>query len=505
MTKESLVVTDYKSAQDYVFISYSSKDEDVVFNNYVIPLQEKEGMRVYYDKNFKDHATENWSDQMFDNITNAKLCLAFISKDYVCSYACLLEILTALVHGIPILKIQINQPEEYAGAYDERKMSDTTIKAYKDIAEILDDEDKLKSYRVGYKKVKKYFEDGVVPLNKLSKFSIEVLGQIANTRINDKDGLEHIMMSIKNAVKGNPFAEKPKIAEIPRAEENTNKEEIPVQEKTDKKKDYSATGDITYKLYGAEYTDNQSDMMLNVFAKVLKQHSDLLPAIIDMPGMNCLSKTDYTVKANQTPDMPSYFRVCEYFPIGNGVCVGTAYSWQDKVKKIATLLHHCDESKDVFEANDPAIRDLFDSYYQKLQSGVPKKGKASAETYSIYGRETSGTQSDMMVAAIKSMIEHHFDRLNELVNKLTSVQLGNIDTLRDITYFRAGESVTYNGVEYSIGTSYNRSSKLDQIRKAIEICDEDPNNFVIEGLFDSGDKTTGTKTGKKSKRDFLNE
>ena len=79
-TKESLVVTDYNSKKDYAFISYCSKNEEEVFAKHVIPLQEEYGLRLYFDKNFKDHAAENWSDQMFDNITRAKICIAFVSK-----------------------------------------------------------------------------------------------------------------------------------------------------------------------------------------------------------------------------------------------------------------------------------------------------------------------------------------------------------------------------------------------------------------------------------------
>ncbi len=205
-TKESLRVTDYKEKKDYVFISYCSKNEDEVFSNYVIPLQEQFGMRLYFDKNFKDHAAENWSDQMDDNVRRAKLCIAFVSKEYVCSYACLLEILTALVNNVPVLKIQLNEPV-ISDDIEERSISQSTMNQFKYIVESMDtNKEKFSVYKGYYTRSR--IDRGYIRVDDLSEFSIECLAQIANTRINADDGLEHIVESIKNAVKrGNPFEE----------------------------------------------------------------------------------------------------------------------------------------------------------------------------------------------------------------------------------------------------------------------------------------------------------
>lgn len=112
----------------------------------------------------------------------------------------------------------------------------------------------------------------------------------------------------------------------------------------------SSTGDITYSIYGREYTDNQSNMMLNVFAKVLKKHPEKVNTLSEQQGMNCVSKIDYTDAANRGDDMPTYFRMCEFFPIEDGICVGTSYSIQDKMKKIARLFEICGEDRSIFQS-----------------------------------------------------------------------------------------------------------------------------------------------------------
>lgn len=224
LTKEELRVSDYKSGENYAFISYSSANEDEVFNKYVIPLQENYGMRVYFDKNFKDHATENWSDQMDDNLTRAKICIAFVSSEYIQSYACMLEILTAIINDIPILKIQINQPEPYEGIYTEKEISNSTKEAFSYIANTMDlNKDKYRQYYSEYTRIEKDIsQKGKIALDKLSKHFNNCLGQIANTRINYADGLDHVVESIKNALKDkdkyNPFEE----VKINEAKNNVN-------------------------------------------------------------------------------------------------------------------------------------------------------------------------------------------------------------------------------------------------------------------------------------------
>ena len=121
-------------------------------------------------------------------------------------------------------------------------------------------------------------------------------------------------------------------------------------------KSFSVTGDITYSIYGKQYTDNQSNMMLNVFAKILHQHPEIVKDLPGKPGMNCVSHKDYTLPANRIKNVPSYFRTCDYFMIGGGICVGTAYGIADKMKKIALLIDICGEDREIFQSDNELVQ-----------------------------------------------------------------------------------------------------------------------------------------------------
>lgn len=110
---------------------------------------------------------------------------------------------------------------------------------------------------------------------------------------------------------------------------------------------------ITYKLYGKEYTDTYTDMMVRVFEQVLTRHQDVVASLPSQSGMSFTSKLNYGDPKNRTSKMPNYFRVCRNITFDNGesICIGTAAITQpDKLKKISLLLDYCGESRDVFQA-----------------------------------------------------------------------------------------------------------------------------------------------------------
>ncbi len=92
---EHLKITKFDDEKQYVFISYASDNWEVVFKNVVVPLQEQYGLRVYADKAF-DHENNKWTTSMLRNILYSDLMIAFFSQKYIESYACFLELLTAV-------------------------------------------------------------------------------------------------------------------------------------------------------------------------------------------------------------------------------------------------------------------------------------------------------------------------------------------------------------------------------------------------------------------------
>lgn len=367
MTKDDLKITTYKDGKDYVFISYASKDEGIVFNKYVIPLQERYGLNIFCDLDFKNHAHENWSDQMTENIMDAKLCILFTSKDYVCSYACFLEVLTALVNDVPILKLQINSPE-VSSDLTEKTISPATKSHFLEIGEILNHAqkgDSLFNYFTYYSRISQYVNKGYITPKRLSKQFHDCLGSVASTTININSGFDSIVSSINNAVGKNAqiYGSFPASA-------------------TDKKPKDIAASDIT---------------------------ADPISTAADAPS-------------ETTPPMPA----------------DTAGS-------------------------KPSV-------------------SSTENTYTFCGNTVSGSQSRMMTAVIKFIVEKHFDMFDTLSEQLTCLKPG---TLRSQTaaYFHSGKEYTYQGQVYSVGTAYDLGKKLAQIRKAIILTGEDPHDYQIDGLF----------------------
>lgn len=105
-----------------------------------------------------------------------------------------------------------------------------------------------------------------------------------------------------------------------------------------------------------------------------------------------------------------------------------------------------------------------------------------------------------MVDTLKFIMEKHFGK-REVLAKLSSIKLSPMSSLSDSTYFRTGNEFSYNGVTYSIGTSFSRQDKLKQIIKAIDICGEDIGQFKIEGL----DDVKPTKRASTGRRNFLED
>lgn len=263
---------------------------------------------------------------------------------------------------------------------------------------------------------------------------------------------------------------------------------------SEKKKAFSLTGDVTYTIYGKEYSENQSDMMLRVFAQVLNRHQDKVDSLPEQDGMNCAAKYE-NIELPGTPDAkPSYFRNYSNFEFDNGsaVCIGTAYNSVDKMKKIAKLLEICGEDRSVF-------------YSEQLE--LPELGRSRASSngmeYTFYGQKYNGDQTEMMCHVCSTVIAKHPGKLHELVEN--TLCIGYNDSSADgKSYFRVSRLYQCDGQEYKIGTSFGIVDKLKQIAKVFAICGEDSDILQVEGyefaIKEVKDKKV--KVGKEKKNFF---
>lgn len=93
---QEIAAFDSVGEDNYVFISYKSDDWEIVLNTVVRHMVDNYGLRVYFDRNF-ERDNDIWIKNMKSAITTRKCraVLAFVSKKYMTSYACVMELLTA--------------------------------------------------------------------------------------------------------------------------------------------------------------------------------------------------------------------------------------------------------------------------------------------------------------------------------------------------------------------------------------------------------------------------
>ena len=90
---ERIHITTYEDDEDYVFVSYRSKNRDTM-EEIIYHLQKEHGLRVYYDKSFESH-NSSWIRQFANNMNSnkCKAIIVFLSNDYYYSYATLMELM----------------------------------------------------------------------------------------------------------------------------------------------------------------------------------------------------------------------------------------------------------------------------------------------------------------------------------------------------------------------------------------------------------------------------
>ena len=377
----------YKNENEgFVFISYCSKNKETVFRDVVIPMQKEYGLRVYADKAF-DYKNDEWVNQMQENLAASQAVLIFVSNEYVCSYACFLEVLTAVQEDIPILPIYIDE-NPIAGDSDKvLSISNNTRGAFEDIANQLN--------------IKLLLE------NKIGTPSKELLNVMAG------------YLKLKKPIQNNKLKEK---------------------------------------LLSQKFTGMLKELA-PIKHSINKSRDALISCINDtIKSKNCPVFSELSVNENKTKDSKAV-------KANDTVSVKTAVT------------------KKPIQEKEEASTDVKTDIIEKAESAdAVKKGN---EIYSVCGKEFTGNQSKMMTDVMKYIIEKHFDMLDILEQKLTSVSKKSISELKKagVNYFNTGSEFTYQGQIYSVGTSYDRSAKMSQIRNAIMLTGENPSDFVVDGLF----------------------
>ena len=204
MTQKDLKITNCDDSEPYVFISYSSADANVVLDEYICTLQEKYGLRIYYDKSFREHANESWTKQMIINLQEAQCAIIFVSDTYKKSYACLLELLSAIAYDKPIIRVQLNNSSEQSVDFrkeQSQKISEHTRNAFKDIEEFLfldkDASSRITTAKRQLKLLKYQLQDCKIRVRSVQRAVEECIKSLENM-ILQGDIFESVYATLKN-------------------------------------------------------------------------------------------------------------------------------------------------------------------------------------------------------------------------------------------------------------------------------------------------------------------
>lgn len=106
--EKNLNISECSQKKPYAFISYASDNWETVFKKAIVPLQKQYGLCVYADKAF-DKVNDRWIVPMLRNVRGSDLMIAFVSQSYIESYACFLELLTAVNNKKQIVFVSLEQ------------------------------------------------------------------------------------------------------------------------------------------------------------------------------------------------------------------------------------------------------------------------------------------------------------------------------------------------------------------------------------------------------------
>ena len=240
-------------------------------------------------------------------------------------------------------------------------------------------------------------------------------------------------------------------------------------------------------------------MMLRFFAQVLKRHSECVRNLPEQKGMNCVSSIDYSLSANRDSQMPSYFRICQYFDFGEagGICVGTAYALADKLRKMSLLLALCGEESAVFHSDQVSLPEV---------SGGGNRGNSIQVHYSVYGEAFTSNQSDMMGNVFRRVLERHPDQLDDVLNQINIIVPEDYSALprsERSAYFAVLSTFTLGGQVYSVGAALKMEEKLRQLSRLLTICGESVDAVSIDGYELTGTQTSGRTRKRQSAASFL--
>ncbi|MBR1851963.1 MAG: hypothetical protein IJ794_02110 [Lachnospiraceae bacterium] len=160
---------------------------------------------------------------------------------------------------------------------------------------------------------------------------------------------------------------------------------------TSEKDSAASTRQLVFHIFGERMEGNQSDFMIIAIGRLLKAHPDAIEAATQQ--FNCLSNVDY--ENEDVADMPSNFRVCHTAQIaGHQVCIGTSYGLKEKLRLVARIMHFVGENREAVRVEGFELPQIKTKSTDAAQA--PTSGRGNEETYTLFGKQYTGNQTQMM-------------------------------------------------------------------------------------------------------------
>lgn len=451
----------------YLFISYSSKDVEIIKNN-VEYLQNKYCINLWYDEDLT--AGEDWDKEALPKLRdkNCKIIIFYASEDALQSKNVKNELDVAKHFGKKIIPINFSEK-----SFNDILKDDLAIKYNRTNSEgvanaeyiIMEQLNENKTFI--YLHEKDYYTKLVKSIKRLCKNEIEIKETDYNQVQNKLDALKETNKSSKVEAlyddTENSRCISSSIANVP------NKGNIAMN-----------SNRIKFKLYGKDYIGNQSEFMFKVFESVVPKYPDKLEIL--ERELTSFSLTNYSEISKK--ERPSYFRVCTTFLVDTKiVCVGASYGIADKIKQIKKMLNLCGEDQTIFEVLSDTGRINETKCKEKNTKELSNSNENTVRTvggvnFICFEKEYNGyVYSDLMAEVIKQLFLKYSDKIEKVINCF-----GNLITDKEpepTVYFRTSKLIDAYGIKYYIGTSSSTPTKLKQIMNIMNVMDVNPAREIL--------------------------
>ncbi len=428
-------VIDKDFGEDYVFISYSSKDWEKVLYDIVYETCKNYGLRVYFDTNFDD-GDESWITQFEKNMKHphCKAVFAFVSPNYKSSYATLMELLAASVYRKPVLPIVLNKVS----------VGDNFTNTG------------LGTQRYSNCDVNELWEPELMVFNNLF---FKVVYDEENTAIKNKEQAMNVLYTRKKSSNYEPYIEELSFEALKNNADFWDYKKIDFTDEEAKKRFWDSMPKEEKKSHGEEYL-------------IVKNNARLIEEILanmDKNSINGINK-DYS-KA-----------LYDKLTSKSGLNIDSVFSEAliDIVETPGSPVPDPVPAPGLVPA--PAVKACI------KDESTPPKPYSGGYTYTIFGKEYTAEareQGKLMFDAFEALIERYPDCAEKLTQRTSVAKAEDVKNANtkesDPTYFRGCKSFMVGNQEYLVGTSYGFKAKLAEIKGMFKICGANPNEFILNG------------------------